>query len=92
MDKIDIIYFAVFGVGILFNIYVYFRNPQIKTEKELIQMKADINSQQKEINDIKQLKLKELKTELRHLNNNVNSLSGTVIQLTTIINERIPKK
>lgn len=83
-----------FGLGILgviFTVYKSFTNPQIETDKEAATLKNDITNLKAEIKEIKETHLRALETEIKALNHSVGELSGTVIKLATIIDERIPK-
>lgn len=85
------IMFVIGLMGIVFTIYNYFKNPQIKTDQETISLKSEITVLKGEIKEIKETHLRTLEGEIKNLNSSVNQLSGTVIKLATIIDERIPK-
>lgn len=78
-------------LGVLFTVYNSFRNPQIKTDQETIGLKSQLQALEKEVKDIRETHLRTLEGEIKSLNTSVNTLSGTVIKLATIIDERIPK-
>lgn len=85
---------TIFFIGILsilFNIYLYFRNPQIKTDQVTADLKNEIANLKGEIKDIKETDLRSLKIEINKLTDSNNELSKTVVKLATIIDERIPK-
>ena len=84
---------AVFAlISILFGLYSYFRNPQITTDKLLLQLQDNYSTLQKQVTEIKETHLKEAEKDIKTLTTAVNDLSKTVIKLSTIIDERIPKK
>lgn len=97
------IMFAVGLIGIIFGIYHYFRNPQIKSEKFDILIKQTVEFVVKEFN----LKLNNLEKAFVNLKDNhihtidikigensksIAHLTTEVTRLATIIDERIPKK
>lgn len=83
---------AVFAfLSALFGVYSYFRNPQIITDKIIIKLQEDFSNVQKQVTEIKETHLKAAENEIKTLTTAVNDLSKTVIKLSTIIDERIPK-
>lgn len=78
-------------VGIIFAVYLYFRNPQIKTDQTTIKLRDDITDLQRQITDVKETHLKSVESDIKTLTSSVNELSKTVVKLATIIDERIPK-
>ncbi len=78
-------------IGIIFTVYSYFRNPQIKTDGVIIKLQEDILAMQKQIVEVKETHLRAVENDLKTLTSSVNELSKTVIKLSTIIDERIPK-
>ena len=79
-------------IGIIFTVYFYFRNPQISTDKILLQLQDNYANMQRQVTEIKETHLKAAENEIKTLTTAVNDLSRTVIKLSTIIDERIPKK
>ena len=79
-------------IGILFTVYLYFRNPQIKTDGVIIKLQEDVSSMQKQMMELKETHLKAMESDIKSLTSAVNDLSKTVVRLSTIIDERIPKK
>lgn len=77
--------------GIIFSIYLYFRNPQIKTDQVTIKLRDDLTELQKQIVDIKETHIRSVESDIKSLTTSVNELSKTVVRLATIIDERIPK-
>lgn len=83
---------GVFGLfGTIFGIYLYFRNPQIKTDQVTLKLSDDVKDLQKQLTEVKETHLKSVETDIKTLTTAVNDLSRTVIKLSTIIDERIPK-
>ena len=78
-------------IGVVFSIYLYFRNPQIKTDQITLKLREDIDGLQKSLSEVKETHLKNVEADIKGLTNSVNELSKTVIKLSTIIDERIPK-
>lgn len=77
--------------GIIFSVYLYFRNPQIKTDLATSKLGDDIKDLQRQITDVKETHLKSVENDIKTLTSAVNELSKTVVRLSTIIDERIPK-
>lgn len=75
----------------LFAAYAHFRNPQIKTDQTTTKLKDDVADLQKQILEIKETHLRAVESDLKNLTTAVNDLGKTVIRLSTIIDERIPK-
>lgn len=85
---------VTFGLGIIaiiFSVYNYFKNPQIKSDQVSIKMQEQIDSLRKEIGEVKTEHIKNIEGEIKELNKTINQLSVTVTRLSTIIDERIPK-
>lgn len=78
-------------IGIIFAVYSYFRNPQISTDKVLVTLQENYSNLQKQVTEIKETHLKAAENEIKTLTTAVNDLSKTVIKLSTIIDERIPR-
>jgi uncharacterized membrane protein (DUF106 family) len=83
--------FALSIIAIIFAVYNSFKKPQIDGEKIAITMREDINSLQKQIIEIKETHLRSVEADIKTLTTAVNELSKTVVRLSTIIDERIPK-
>jgi len=82
---------VIYLLGIIFAIYIYFRSPQEKSNLTQAKLSDDIKDLQRQITDVKETHLKSMETDLKTLTNAVNELSKTVVRLSTIIDERIPK-
>lgn len=77
--------------GIVFSIYLYFRNPQIKTDQVTLKLRDDVTDLQRQILEVKENHLKSVENDIKILTAAVTDLSKTVVKLSTIIDERIPK-
>lgn len=78
-------------LGFIFGVYLYFRNPQIKVDQTIIKLQEDFTSLQRQILEIKETHLRAVEADIKTLTTAVNDLSKTVVRLSTIIDERIPK-
>lgn len=78
-------------ISVLFTVYHYFRNPQIKTDQVTVRLKDDIIALKKEILEIRETHLRAVEADVKMLTTSVNELSKTVVRLSVIIEERIPR-
>lgn len=78
-------------LGVIFNVYNSYRSPQIETDKETLTLRQDFFNLRSEVKEVKENYLKALQIEVKNLSDNVNELAKTVIKLSTIIDERLPK-
>ena len=78
-------------VGVVFAVYLHVRNPQIKSDQVIIKLQEDYVSLQKQVTEVKETHLRAVESDIRILTTAVNDLSKTVVRLSTIIDERIPK-
>lgn len=78
-------------LGIIFTVYNYFRNPQIKTDQTTLGLENKFIDLQRQFNELKETHLRKLEGDLTLLTGVVNKLSESVVRLSTIIDERIPK-
>jgi hypothetical protein len=99
------IVFAIGIISVIFNIYLYFRNPQIKGEKidalvaqqiKFLQESndrrfSDIHKEIEGITTTSQNHIHTVETKMDVLSTTVFQLSNEVTKLSTIIDERIPK-
>lgn len=95
---------SVFGLGtVVFSVYLYFRNPQIKTDQTTLKLEDKIKALEKDNSDlktdiqkqfieIKETHIRSIEGDIKTLTTAVNDLSKTVVRLSTIIDERIPKQ
>lgn len=83
---------AFLGIcGVVFSVYLYFRNPQIKTDQVTLKLQEDMVAIKKELTEVKENHIRSIESDVKALTQAVNDLSKTVIKLSTIIDERIPK-
>jgi len=84
---------AALGIlGTIFGIYSYFKEPQIKTDKNNALIANDIKAIRDDIINIRDNHIHGLHQSLDETNKQVNQLNVKVATLSTIIDERIPKK
>ena len=98
--------FVIGILAILFSVYNYFRNPQIKSEKvdalldQKVKFTNEINDRrfievQNNINkafELAQNHTHSVEMSVNKLVDKVNDIGKDIIKLQTIIEERIPKK
>jgi len=98
--------FALGILGIIFSVYNYFRNPQIKSERidalldQRVKFANEMNDRrfvevQKDIKvafELAQNHSNEALAGVKELTSVVNSMGRELSKLSTIIEERIPKK
>ena len=78
--------------GMIFGIYSYFRNPQIKLEKGEGLMAMSIKQLQLDLTNLRENHMHTLDVKLDATNKSVCDLEVQVAKLSTIIDERIPKR
>lgn len=78
-------------LSIVFNVYNTFRNPQIKSDNDVTVLRGEIETLKKTVTEIKETHLRTVENDIKNLTAAVNDLGKTVIKLSTIIDERIPK-
>lgn len=102
----DNVLLAVTLMSVAFTVFRYFRDPQIKSDKndDLIMQKEDLKGQEYErrFNELSKSIASNLEFALNHvhtvdtkvdnLTQVVGKLSENIVELRTIINERIPKR
>ena len=62
-------------VAIIFSIYHYFRNPQIKIDKVAIKLREDVNSLSAEVTEIKERHLTSVEKNIKELSGTIHSLA-----------------
>lgn len=83
---------GVLGIGgAVFTIYNAYRNPQIDVDKTIIKLREDIDSLHTTVSEIKEKHLTSVENDIKKLTETIQQLSMTVVKLSTIIDERIPK-
>lgn len=89
------IMFALGLLGILFSVYNYFRNPQIisdKTDALLTQKLSNIEAVVNNFQSALQTHIQSDIASFGGLNQHLVEVDKSVVKLTTIIEERIPKR
>jgi len=92
LDIITIIGQAITFLGIIFIVYNYFRNPQIKSEKTDALLTQRFNMLESAFNNLRDNHIHTIDTKLDENSKLLNCLQNEVTKLATIIDERIPKK
>ena len=83
---------GILGIGgITFSIYNSFRTPQIDSDKIAVKLREDIDSLKSVVDEIKEKHLTSVENDIKKLTETIQQLSITVVKLSTIIDERIPK-
>ena len=87
------LFLTIFAViGAIFSVYLHFKNPQIKNDQVSLKLREDIDSLQKIVSEVKEKHLVAVEQDMKALTSTINQLSLTVTRLSTVIDERIPKK
>lgn len=81
---------SISGIG--FGIFNYFRNPQISLEKGEGLMAMSITQLQKDVTNIRDNHLHTMDVKIDDQGKSIRDLSIEVTKLSTIIDERIPRK
>lgn len=76
----------------LFSVFLYFKNPQVSIEKKMIVLDGKYTDLARELSEIRQTNIVAINKNVTDLTSTVNKLELTVAKLSTIIDERIPKK
>lgn len=80
--------------GTIFAIFSYFRNPQVALEKRVAVLEGCQKDNEKSLLQIQTTHMENngaMQKELKELTTAVTDLGKTVVRLSTIIDERIPK-
>ena len=83
--------FAITILTLLFNIYRSYSKPQQSLEVADIRFEDEIKQLKKSVAEIRETHIKNVEQDIKMLNSAIQDLSKTVVKLTTIIDERIPK-
>ena len=78
-------------MSIVFSVYNSFRNPQIKSDKDGVKLREDLDSLSRDVEEIKTKHLASVEENIKDLSKTIHDLALTVTRLSTIIDERIPK-
>lgn len=79
-------------IGIIFAVYNSFKNPQIKNDQDVIKLREDIESINKQVNEIKTSHLVTVEKNISELSKTIHDLALNVTRLSTIIDERMPRQ
>lgn len=91
-QALETVILATTVIGVIFSVYLHFRNPQIKSDQTIIRLKEDLETLKAVVVDVKERHLIAVDQEMKALTHTISQLSLTVTRLSTIIDERIPKK
>jgi hypothetical protein len=83
---------AVLLISNLFQIFLYFRNPQENLDKKLLVLGGKHDDLVREVADIKKTNIIEINKNIADLTSTMNDMKIAVAKLSTIIEERLPKK
>lgn len=81
-------------LGTVFGVFFYFQKPQIAIEKRVKSLEDDLNVTKKDLNELgkRHSEINDgLQKEFKEMTVAMNNLDKTVVRLSTIIEERIPK-
>ena len=79
-------------LAILFSIYRYFKDPQIKSDQTDGILTLEIKQLKEEIINLKDNHIHSLREAIVNTNNNLNNLTVQVAKLSTVVEERLPRK
>lgn len=79
------------AIGVIFSVYLHFKNPQIKSAQEALKLREDIDNLEDVITEVKEKHLRSVEKEMKGLTTTIHHLTLTVTKLSTIIDERMPK-
>lgn len=85
------ILFIVAIGSVIFNIYHYFKKPQDRQEIDTVKLADKVATLEKEMLEMRQTHITMLEKDVKELNGTIQKLTITVTQLSTVIDERIPK-
>lgn len=86
------IMFIVGMLGVIFTVYNYFKNPQIKLEQGEGLMTMSIKQLQIDLTNLRDNHVHTLDVKIDDHGKSIRDLSIEVTKLATIIDERIPRK
>ena len=79
-------------IGVIFAIYLYFRNPQIKSEKTDIMLNQEIKQLTERVQLLINNDIHEIKGMLNKMSGEFTSVQVQLGKLETRLEERVPKK
>jgi len=92
IDVITVIGQIITLIGVIFIVYNYFKNPQIKSEKTDALLTQRFDIMQKDFNNLKDNHIHSIDVKLEENGKSITNLVVEVVKLSTIIEERIPHK
>lgn len=84
--------FFIAIAAIMFNVYHFFRNPAVKADQRLVLLEKALSALTKEFSEFKNNEMRVLQTKFDSQQNQINNISNSMVEVKTIINERIPAK
>lgn len=84
--------FVIGLLTVIFSVYLYFRSPQVTLEKSDLMITANINQLQKDLANLRDNHIHTLDNQIQETNKALSLLTIEVAKLSTIIDERLPKK
>lgn len=84
--------FVVGILGVIFGVYKYFRDPQIKADKHESLLALQFSQLREEFANLRDNHLHTIETKIDLINTKSNNLALQVEHLSTIIEERIPAR
>ena len=79
------------AIGVMFSVYLHFKNPQIKSAQEAVRLRKDLDALEDVVTEVKEKHLRSVEKEMKGLTTTIHHLTLTVTKLSTIIDERMPK-
>lgn len=92
LDQLSWIIGVVGLLGIVFTVYKYFRDPQIRTEKLDAVMELRLNNMEQSIQKMISNHLPHIDAKINGIQSQLAEQDKTLVRLATIIEERIQKK
>ncbi len=92
MTNLEIVYLSITLISVLFSAYSYFKDPQTKLEKGEGLMAMSIKQLQVDLTNLRDNHVHSLDIKLDEQGKTIRDLLIQVTKLSTIIDERIPKK
>lgn len=77
---------------VVFAVYLYFRKPQINSEIKESEFTSRLNTFREELINLRDNHVHSLEIKIDTANTNIAKVSNEITKLSTIIEERIPKK
>lgn len=92
MATLDIIYLSITIASLLFSCYLYFRNPQVKSDQIDALMAQEIKNLTEKLQLLMNNDIHEIKGMLIQMRQEFTTLSIQVGKVETKLDERVPKK